>query len=111
MYRAKNEIKRLDRICAEKTAQFNELLDVCVSYIAASKVREFILLYMGKFWQEKQLANRELFAKIFVANIHRCTENLFSIRIVFAKFFLTNTCMVCQNFPLCQIFRVYGNTS
>ena len=47
MYRAKNEIKRLDRIYAEKTAQFNELLDVCVSYIAASKVREFVLIHHG----------------------------------------------------------------
>ena len=37
--RAKNEIKRLDKIYADKTANFKELLDVCVSYIAASKVR------------------------------------------------------------------------
>ena len=77
MYRAKNEIKRLDRIYAEKTAQFNELLDVCVSYIAASKVRDFILPYMGNLWQEKQLVNlvnRELFAKVFLANIHRYTK-------------------------------------
>ena len=42
-YRAKNEIKRLDKIYAEKTAQFNELLDVCASYIAASKVRELLI--------------------------------------------------------------------
>ena len=30
MYREKNEIKRLDRFYAEKTAQFNELLDVAM---------------------------------------------------------------------------------
>ena len=38
--RTKNDIKRLDKIYAEKTTKFNELLDVCVSYIAASKVRK-----------------------------------------------------------------------
>ena len=39
LYRAKNEIKKLDKIYAEKTAQFKELLHACVSYIAASRVR------------------------------------------------------------------------
>ena len=49
MYREKNEIKRLDRFYAEKTAQLNELLDVaiCVSYFTASKVREFVLIHHG----------------------------------------------------------------
>ena len=50
------------------------------------------------------LANRELFAKIFLANVHRYNENVFGICTdfsLFAKFFLANsfTHMVCQNFP------------
>ena len=42
------------------------------------------------------LANHELFAKIFLANIHRCTENVYGIIIcfdfsLFTKLFLTNS--------------------
>ena len=50
-------------------------------------------------WQEKQLVNlvnRELSAKIFLANIHRkCIWHTNCI----CQIFLANTCMVCQNFP------------
>ena len=55
--------------------------------------------------------NRELFTKIFLANIHRYTENVFSICTdcsLFTKFSspIAFTCMVRQNFPH-QIFPVY----
>ena len=38
---------------------------------------------MGKFWKAKlaYLANHEVFAKIFLANIHRYTESVFDIAI------------------------------
>ena len=51
---------------------------------------------MGKFWRGKKLrnlANHELFAKTFLTNIHRYTENVFGICTdcsLFAKFFLAN---------------------
>ena len=50
-----------------------------------------------KFCQRKKLANlvnREPFAKIFLANIHRYTENVYSIITdccLFTKFFLANS--------------------
>ena len=51
------------------------------------------------------LASHELFTKIFLANIHRYTENVFGIYTdcsLFTKFSspITFTCMVHQNFPL-----------
>ena len=73
------------------------------------------LLHTGKFWQEKKLANLAnygLFAKIFLANIHTYTENVFGICIdcsLFAEFFLANsfTCMVRQNFPVYSILATF----
>ena len=49
--------------------------------------------------------NHALFAKIFLAIIHRYTENVFGICThcsLFANFSLPIplTCMVCQNFPM-----------
>ena len=60
----------------------------------------------------EKLANREPFAKIFLANIHRHTESIYGICTdccLFAKFSspIAFTCMVRQNFPR-QIFAVYG---
>ena len=68
----------------------------------------FLIAYTGKFWLGKKLANlanRELFAKIFPTNIHRYTQNVFGIYTdcsLFTKFFLANSfiCMVRQNFPV-----------
>ena len=42
------------------------------------------------------LVNRELFAKIFLPNIHRYTKNVFSICILTVAF----TCTVRQIFPV-----------
>ena len=50
-----------------------------------------ILPYTGNIWQAN-LANCELFAKIFLASIHRYTKTVFGIWTdcsLFAKFFLT----------------------
>ena len=61
-----------------------------------------MLLYIGQFWHGKKLVNHQLFAKIFLVNIHRYTENVFGI---FAKFFLADSFFMygLPNFP------VYGN--
>ena len=53
----------------------------------------FLVLYMEKFGGGK-LANRELFIKIFLANIHRYTKIVFGICndfSLFANFFLANS--------------------
>ena len=69
------------------------------------------ITYTGKFWWEKlaNLGNRELFAKIFLANIHRYTENVYDICTDCSLFTkpIAFTCMVHQNLP-CQIFPMYG---
>ena len=61
------------------------------------------------------LANRELFAKIFLGNIHTYTENIFGICTDCSLFAYLPTfpcqqllpvAMVCQNFPLPNISRV-----
>ena len=67
----------------------------------------FIILYTGKFWQRKNLANLancKLFTKIVLTNIQIYTETVFGICTdfsLFTEFFPTNSfaCMVCQNFP------------
>ena len=64
------------------------------------------------FGREKlaNLVNRQPFAKIFLAIIHRYTENLLAIHTdfsLFIKVVLTNS-MVHQKFPH-QIFPMYGN--
>ena len=64
---------------------------------------------MGIFVGEKlaNLANCELFANIFLANIHRYTENVFDICTdcsLFTTF--SYTCTVCQNFLLPNISHV-----
>ena len=69
-------------------------------------------MLQGKILVEEKLAtlaNREPFAKIFLTNIHRYTENVFGIyalTVAYSPNFsspLAFTCMVHQNFP-CQIF-------
>ena len=67
---------------------------------------------LGKILVGEKSANRELFAKIFLTNIHRYTENVFGICTdcsLFTKFFLTNsfTCTVHQNFPPLNISHVW----
>ena len=55
---------------------------------------ECYIPYTGKFWWGEtfaNLANRELFAKIFLTNIHIYTENVFGTLSSFAKFFLANS--------------------
>ena len=59
------------------------------------------------------LANKELFTKIFLANIHRYTENVFGLCTdcsLFAKFFLTDSFFLpvwpTKNFA-CHIFPMY----
>ena len=74
---------------------------------------------MGKFWCGKKLvnlANCELFTKIFLANVHRYTENVFGMctdSSLFIKIFLANTAFTCivwfgKIFPakvfLCMVF-------
>ena len=59
------------------------------------------------------MANREPFAKLFLANIHRYTENVFGICTDFSwfvKFFLANSFYLfgSPKFLPCQIFPVYG---
>ena len=68
------------------------MFDACIQnvhqYIAYCKWEIF---GRGKL---ENLASHELFAKIFLSNIDRYTENVFGIctdRILFAKFFLTNS--------------------
>ena len=61
------------------------------------------------------LENHELFAKIFLANIHRYTKNVFGICTdcnLFAKFFLANSSYLygLPNFPH-QNFLVYGTST
>ena len=57
----------------------------------------FMLPYTRKFRQDKQLANlanRELFAKIFLTNSYRYTKNAFGIcfdHILFTNFFFANS--------------------
>ena len=45
------------------------------------------------------LVNHELFAKNFLTNIHRCTNNVFGICSLFPFLAITFTFMVCQKFP------------
>ena len=56
-----------------------------------------------------EFGNCELFAKNFLANIHRYTKNVFGMCTdcsLLAKFFLTNsfTCMVLTKIFLCTVF-------
>ena len=58
------------------------------------------------------LANHGLFAKIFLTNIHRYTENVYGICTdcrLLVKFSspIAFTCTVCQNFPLPNISCVH----
>ena len=71
--------------------------------------------YKGNFGREKlvNLVNLELFAKNFLANIHRYTKNVFGICTdfsLFTKFFLTIdfTCMVHQQFSPPTFFNTHA---
>ena len=65
------------------------------------KLYPSLIPYMGNIWPGKilvNLANRELFTKIFLTNIHKYTENVFGICTVcslFANFFLVNSFYLC----------------
>ena len=75
---------------------------------------------MGKFWWEEKLtnlANRELFTKFSLTNMHGYIESVFGICTdcsLFAKIFLANS-FYAFNLPVwfakifpCQIFSMYG---
>ena len=72
--------------------------------------------YMGKIWCGKKLtnlANRELFAKIFLTSINRYTEMYlaYALTVAYSPKFsspIAFTCKVHQYFP-CQIFSIYCN--
>ena len=53
-----------------------------------------------KIFAGEKLANHEIFAKHFLANIHRYAENVFGIAMHSnSSKPIPFTCMVCQNFP------------
>ena len=72
------------------------------------------LPYMGKIWWGKNwwiLANRKLFVKIFIINIHRYTKMhlAYALTVVDSPNFsspIAFTCMVHQNFPPPNISHV-----
>ena len=74
---------------------------------------ECCIPYTGKFWWGEtfaNLANCELFAKIFLTNIHRYTEDVFGIAHLpnfSSPIVYIITCMVCQNFSVYGIMIKY----
>ena len=86
---------------------FVSLLSI-LGYLKSLNNNTIHILYTGKFWHWKKLAilvNHELIAKIFIANIHRYTKNVFGICTYCT--YSSNcslptafNCMVCRNLPM-----------
>ena len=80
--------------------------------IVSNEHQKLHLLYTGNIWQRKNWQIMSyIFAKIFLTNIHRCTENVFGICTdcsLFTKFSLPIAFifMACQIFPLANISHI-----